>query len=103
MVDKVAAAALEAVGWQQFFDWKQIESAEPVPILRWCFESYSIEESIGGEGIHFRITGVWGISDGFAQRLVVQERRRSRGDAELGGEIDYDATRNAGPGSAMAC
>jgi amino acid adenylation domain-containing protein len=92
MVEKVAAATLEAVGWQQFFEWKQIESAEPVPILKWCFESYSIEESIGGEGIHFQITGVWGISDGFAQRLVVQERRRSEGDAELDGEIDYDAT-----------
>jgi condensation domain-containing protein len=94
MVDKVAAATSEAVGWQQFFDWKQIKSAEPVPILRWCFESCSIAESMSGEGIHFQITGVWGISDGFAQRLVVQERRRSEGDVEL---------RDAGPGSAMAC
>ncbi len=92
MVDKVAAATSEAVGWQQFFDWKQIESAEPVPVLRWCFESCSMEESIGGEAIHFQIAGVWGISDGFAQRLVVQERRRSAGYVELGGEIDYDAT-----------
>ncbi|HEY6251721.1 MAG TPA: amino acid adenylation domain-containing protein, partial [Candidatus Angelobacter sp.] len=92
MVDKVAAATSEAMGWQQFFDWKQIESAEPIPILRWCFESCSIDESMGGEGIYFRIAGVWGISDGFAQRLVVQERRGSGGHVELGGEIDYDAT-----------
>ena len=91
MVDKVAAATSEAVGWQQFFDWNQIESAGPIPILRWCFESCSMEESIGGDAIHFQIAGVWGISDGFAQRLVVQEWRKSGGHAELGAEIDYDA------------
>ncbi|HEV2962264.1 MAG TPA: amino acid adenylation domain-containing protein, partial [Candidatus Angelobacter sp.] len=90
LVEKVAAATSEAVGWQQFFDWKQVGAAEPVPILRWCFESCSMEESIGGEGIHFRIAGVRGISDGFAQRLVVEERRRGGGYAELSGEIDYD-------------
>lgn len=91
MVDKVAAATSEAVGWQQFFDWNQIESAERIPILRWCFESCSMEESIGGEAIHFQIAGVWGISDGFAQRLVVQEWRKSGAHAELSAEIDYDA------------
>jgi len=91
MVGKAAAATAEAAGWQQFFDWKQIGPAEPIPILRWCFESSSIEESIRGEGIHFQITGVWGISDGFALRLVVQEWKRSGGSVELGGEMDYDA------------
>jgi amino acid adenylation domain-containing protein len=91
MVGKVAASTSDAVEWQQFFAWKQIESATPIPILRWCFESCSVEEGIGAEGIHFQITGVWGISDGFARRLVVQERKGSGGFAELAGEIDYDA------------